>query len=221
MDDTAPPSDEVTTVDSPHGPVDITRPLKSEVGRWGFTMMGSRALGLEDFGIPADDPGVGESRVDITTIGLRYWYPSIGWEAGLGLTVLSRNDTVSGDGTAAGFALQGGLLISLARYEYANVFVPIRLALTPFATGTGSDPAVTWFQLGFTGQIALELFADALDFIRTSRALSFTLGMGVGLDVIRASVEDGPAPVEFQFRTADSTDVIGSLTGSLALTYYF
>lgn len=221
------------TVDSPRGPVEINGPLQSEVGRFGFTWFGTRDVA----------EALGAASVDLSTVGIRYWFqPRFGFEAGLGLTMIKANDeadlfpgnpTGPDGATAVGFGLQGAFLVSLARYEYVNVFFAPRLILTPkaspFSDGDDdSEDGVSFFQAGFAGEIALELFLDMFDFIRTSRAVSITLGMGLGFDYVKLSFEDSDIDVSenqttFQTQGIDKSlgTFSGSTTGTFGFTYYF
>jgi hypothetical protein len=230
---------------SPLGRVKIDRELPTEVGKWGWTWFGDSDV-LSGLVSPT---GGGTPSFKMSNVGVRNWFsPKMGWEAGLGLTV----NKAAGDGAPTLYCagLNGGILYSLARYEYVNVFAAGRLALVPFCNPIGKStnaagdsvegPSV--FQLGLSGEVAVEIFLDAFQLfhsgpmLKTSRSISITLGSGLSIRYTKygdtkttlaatgetTSVSNGSnMNISTTGVVSGSSSVFGTPTGSVALTYYF
>lgn len=202
-------------VESEAGPVTIKRSLPTEVGRWGWSIYGNHGVGI---------PSAADSDMSISMVGVRRWVsPKFGWEAATGLVI----NSPPGEGaeTTAALGVQGALLYSLARYEYLNIFAAGRGLLVPYSHPA---PGVGMFQFGLSGEVAAELFLDGLQLfhagplLRTSRALSVTVGFGLGMKVSHVFVEGGDGATEFNLGTTKADDLVnGFTTGTLAITYYF
>jgi hypothetical protein len=226
---------------SPLGRVKIDNHLPTEVGKWGWTWFGDSSFG------PTTPTG---GDIKISMVGVRNWFsPKMGWEAGTGLTV----SKAAGDGapTNVCWGFTGGVLYSLARYEYVNVFAAGRAVLVPYCKPTGdtTDPVTnnktspgSIFQFGVSGEVAVEIFLDAFQpfhagpFLKTSRSMSITFGSGLSIRYTKIgdttfTPGDGSASTSAGATSSmgvNTTNVVngvsnfvGSPTGSVAFTYYF
>ena len=203
------------TVQTEKGPVTIDRTMPSEVGKWGWSWFGNHNFG----------PTIGgtDSNFDLSLIGVRHWAtPQWGWEGAMGLVVWSPEGANT---TIASFGMQGGLLYSLARYEYLNIFAAGHALLVPYGH---PEKGVHVTQFALSGEVAAEFFLDGLQLfhqgpmLRTSHAISVTFGLGLGFDYSSYSVSGGPSSSDTKLATGSVSDVAkGLTTGSLALTYYF
>lgn len=201
------------TVQTPEGPVTIDRTMPSEVGKWGWSWFGNH-----NFWPPGSSTS---STFDISLVGVRHWAtPKWGWEGAVGLVV---SKPVAGT-TITSLGMQGGLLYSLARYEYLNIFAAGHALLVPYGH---PESGVHVFQMALSGEVAAEFFLDGLQLfhsgpmLRTSHAVSVTFGLGLGFDYASYSGSGGSESTA-KLATGSASDVINGLTtGSLALTYYF
>jgi hypothetical protein len=200
-------------VQTSEGPVTIDRTMPSEVGKWGWSWFGNHNFG---------PPGSSDSTFDLSLVGVRHWAtPKWGWEGALGLVV----SKPAGGTTITSFGAQGGLLYSLARYEYLNIFAAGHALFVPYGH---PEKGVHVFQMALSGEVAAEFFLDGLQLfhsgpmLRTSHALSITFGLGLGFDYSNYSASGGGSESSAKLATGSASDVINGLTtGSLALTYYF
>ncbi len=224
---------------SPIGRVRIDNHLPTEVGKWGWTWFGDTNFG----------PTTTGGDFKISMVGVRNWFsPKMGWEAGTGLTL----SKAAGDGAPTNYCwgFTGGLLYSLARYEYVNVFAAGRAVIVPFCKPNGetTDPASgtkvapgSLFQFGLSGEVAVEIFLDAFQpfhagpFLKTSRSMSITFGSGLSIRYTKigdttTTLADGTstsagatssASVNTSNVVNGLSNFVGSPTGSVAFTYYF
>lgn len=226
---------------SPIGRVKIDNHLPTEVGKWGWSWFGDSSFG------PTSPTG---GDIKISMVGVRNWFsPKMGWEAGTGLTL----SKAAGDGAPTNYCwgFTGGMLYSLARYEYVNVFAAGRAVIVPFCKPQGetTDPVAnvttspgSIFQLGLSGEVAVEIFLDAFQIfhtgpmIKTSRSMSITFGSGLSIRYTKigdTTVTDNATGASTTAGSGSSTGVnttnvvsgasnfVGSPTGSVAFTYYF
>lgn len=230
---------------SPLGRVKIDRELPTEVGKWGWSWFGDSDV-LSGLVSPG---GGGVGSFKMSNVGVRNWFsPKMGFEAGMGLSVTK----AAGEGAPTLYCMgvNGGLLYSLARYEFVNVFAAGRMSLVPFCSPTGKTTDATTgttfegpsvFQLGLSGEVAVEIFLDAFQIfhtgpmIKTSRSMSITLGSGLAIrytkygdskttlaDGTSTSVSNGSnMGINTTGVVSGGSSVFGTPTGSVAFTYYF
>ena len=225
---------------SPLGRVKIDRELPTEVGHWGWSWFGDANM-LSGAATGGD--------FKISMVGVRNWIsPKIGWEAGTGLTVTK----AAGPGAPTQYCwgFTGGLLYSLARYQYVNIFAAGHAVLVPVCdpTGTTTDPTTgtkvsgaSVFQFGLSAEVAVEIFLDAFQIfhegpmVKTSRSMSITFGSGLALRYTHygdqtvtlpdgTSTSGGAASASNMSTTSvvnSMSNFAGTPTGSVAFTYYF